>query len=320
VRVVLVLLSSLGLFSCSSIAIATASPKKATPQSARGQAAADAFWAAFHGGRYDDIDALLEQHLQVVVDEPTDPITVSHVGWLHAWALSERARKPAAASTISHASLARRYFEEAVSLDPTEARYLGFLASFTLAEGSILKNEKVTRTGYFQMKDAVAAWPEFNLFTSGYVMSAGPVDEAPFKEGLEQQWQTVELCFGLRGVPTAATFDWKRETKEGHQRACWNSWIAPHNLEGFFLNFGDMLVRAGDLQNARGIYQAAKLSKTYDAWPYRAVLDRRLASLDGLKDRFASAAPTEPEATTMINSAFGCMGCHQATGAPSVGN
>ena len=36
------------------------------------------------------------------------------------------------------------------------------------------------------------------------------------------------------------------ETKEGARRACWNSRIAPHNLEGFFLNMGDMLVKSGD--------------------------------------------------------------------------
>jgi hypothetical protein len=316
-----VLLSCLfSLGGCAALAISAAPTKVPTPQSREGKLVAERFWAALHGGRYDELDGLLEEHLQVALKEPADPITVSHVGWLHAWATGERARLPPRASVVSHIPLARRYFEEAVALDPAEPRYLGFLASFTLAEGSVLKNERVTRTGYFQMKDAVAAWPEFNLFTSGYVMSAGPVDQPPFQEGLEQQWKTLELCFQtkphqmltertLRGVP---------EVHEGHQRACWNSWIAPHNVEGFLLNFGDMLVRAGDLPNARASYQAAKASATYDQWPYRAVLERRLATLDSLPARFAAASPTEPEYVTMFNSAFACTGCHQATGTPAV--
>jgi len=37
-----------------------------------------------------------------------------------------------------------------------------------------------------------------------------------------------------------------KKTKEGKKRVCWNSWIAPHNFEGFFLNMGDMLVKSGD--------------------------------------------------------------------------
>jgi hypothetical protein len=63
-------------------------------------------------------------------------------------------------------------------------------------------------------------------------------------------------------------------------RACWNSWIAPHNFEGFFLNFGDMLARANDLPNARAMYEAARLPKSYAQWPYRDVLERRLARLE----------------------------------------
>jgi hypothetical protein len=303
---------------CAAIAIGAAPPKQVTPQTARGKAVAASFWSALHEGRYDDIEPLIEAHQQVALDEPGDVITLSHLGWLHVWALGERARKAPAASVIEHIPLSRRYFEEAVALDPNEPRYLGFLASLTMAEGSVLKNEKVTRTGFFMMKDAVAAWPEFNLFTSGYSVSNTPVDQAPFQEGLAQQWQTLEVCFRLRSVPTASTFDRRLETKEGHPRACWNSWIAPHNLEGFFLNFGDMLVRAGDVKNAKGIYEAAKLSQTYEQWPYRGVLERRLASLDGLKARFASAKRGEPEHVTMFDTAFSCMACHQASGAPSV--
>jgi hypothetical protein len=75
-----------------------------------------------------------------------------------------------------------------------------------MAEGASLKNQKELRTGSVLMQDAVAAWPEFNLFTSGYTMSAGPVDEAPFKEGLEQRLSRVETLKGAfetaaRGEP-----------------------------------------------------------------------------------------------------------------------
>lgn len=40
-----------------------------------------------------------------------------------------------------------------------------------MAEGTIHKDEKLIRQGYFRMLDSVKAWPEFNLLTAGYVMT-----------------------------------------------------------------------------------------------------------------------------------------------------
>jgi hypothetical protein len=38
-----------------------------------------------------------------------------------------------------------------------------------VADGGIHKDEKLTRKGYFMLRDSNQAWPEFNLFTAGYV-------------------------------------------------------------------------------------------------------------------------------------------------------
>jgi len=313
----LLALVTLAFTGCSWLATATAPAKVASPPSDRAQLQASAFWDALHSGQYDRIDDLLESHMQVVLANPADPLTLSHTGWLHAWKFSERNRKAPSARIVEHATEARRLFEEAVLLSPDEARYRGFYAGFTMAQAGILKNEKQLRQGYYEMKHAVAMWPEFNLFTSGYVMSINPPDSAPFKEGLAQQWDTLDLCFGekiSRNRPDLGKY-MVLETTEGPKRACWNSWIAPHNFEGFFLNFGDMLARANDLPNARAMYEAARLSKTYAQWPYRDVLERRLAKLDTLPAMLNSAKADEPEFTSMINTRFSCMACHQAKGA-----
>jgi len=99
---------------------------------------------------------------------------------------------------------------------------------------------------------------------------------------------------------------------------CWNSWIAPHNWEGFFLNFGDMLARTNDLSNARAMYEAARLSDTYAQWPWRHVLERRLALLEELPERLNHPAPDEREWAPMVKSVFACTGCHQASGASAL--
>jgi hypothetical protein len=199
-----------------------------------------------------------------------------------------------------------------VELDPSDARYLGFLAGHTLAEGNLHKDEKLVREGYFMMLDAIKAWPEFNLFTGGYVLSRLPADSPRFREGLEWQWRALDVC--IEGKIDRANPDYFKyrelETKEGKKRACWNSWIAPHNLEGFFLNMGDMLVKAGDWQTAQKIYANAKRATEYGSWKYQAVLEDRINQAQANVALFN--APTEtPKARIMINSEFSCMACHR---------
>ena len=101
------------------------------------------------------------------------------------------------------------------------------------------------------------------------------------------------------------------ETTTGPKRACWNSWIAPHNFEGFFLNLGDMLVKQGDAGTARRVYAYAKLSKTYGQWPYRAILEERIGQAEENIALFRDPKPGERIRTMMAHSAFSCMGCHQ---------
>jgi hypothetical protein len=274
------------------------------------------FWSTFHGGGYEQIPSVLEGLTGAYLASPTDGVTAAHLGWLHIWRLSERHRLASVPATITDdAVLARRYFEEAVALNPGEPRYLGFLASATLAEAAIHQDERLTRRGYFTLLDAIKAWPEFNLFTAGYVLSAQPADSKNFRQAVEWQWRDVDVCVGEkvdRNNPDFARF-MHLATTEGKKRACWNTWIAPHNFEGFFMNMGDMLVKAGDWQTARRVYENAKLSATYSQWPYREVLEQRIR--DASDNVVAFNAPGDERAPQgrqiMFNSKFSCMACHQ---------
>jgi len=297
-----------------SIAVLLAPTKKAT--STRSNAALEAdelFWHTFHNGAYDEIPRALEVLTAVYLETPTDAVTAAHIAWLHNWRMAERARLSAVPATITdHTTLARRYFDEAFRLDSSDARYLGFLAGHTVAEGTLHKDERLIRHGYYMLLDAIEAWPEFNLFTAGYVMSRLPVDSPRFKEGLDWQWRNLDVCAQARIDRTNPDYAkyMTLETKEGAKRACWNSWIAPHNLEGFFLNMGDMLVKSGDWQTAQKIYANAQLSNEYATWKFAALLEARIAQAQDNVAAFngAEGAPVRP---IMINSAFACTGCHQ---------
>ena len=298
-----------------SIAVLTAPNKQ--PATTRSEAAAEAdklFWRVFHGGAYEEIPRTLAVLTAAYLDMPNDAVTAAHIAWLHNWRVAERERLPSATPSITdHIVLARRYFEESHRLDPSDARVRGFLAGHLVAEGTVHDDQGLVRRGYYMMLDAIEAWPEFNLFTGGYVMSRLPPDSPRFREGLEWAWKNLDVCIGER-IDRAKPDYYGRygqlETKEGPKRACWNSWIAPHNLEGFFLNMGDMLVKAGDWQTARKIYANAKAVPDYATWPYASVLESRIEQAEDNVAAFnrAEGAPDRP---IMIESGFACMGCHQ---------
>jgi hypothetical protein len=304
-----------GLSGCAWVAVATAPVKQpASDDSPAAQAADRAFWDTLHAGRYDQIATALEPLQAEYLAHPNDPKLAAHVAFLHIWRVSERGRLDAPPATITDdIALARRYFQEAVALAPDDARFRGFYAGMLMAEGSIHHDEKLTRQGFFAMGDAVDAWPEFNLFARGYVMSPLPYDDPKYADALEDEWKNVDKCIDAaidRKNPDFAPY-MALERRDGPKRACWNSWIAPHNFEGFFLNMGDMVVKSGDPETGRRLYAQAKLSKQYDSWPLKDVLERRIAQAPENVALFRAPAQGERERRIMEQTGFSCTGCHQ---------
>lgn len=310
-----ILLIAAGTAGCGRLAEWTAPAKAPSATRTAGALEADKlFWTTLHAGQYDRIPDALTALKAAYLQDPNDAVTAAHIGWMHVWRLGERARQADLRPDITDdAVLARKYFEEAVRLDPREARYLGFYASVLMAEGTIHKDEKMVRRGFYAMKDAVAAWPEFNYFTAGYTASTQPVDSERFREALEQQWRNLDVCVGEtvdRANPDYAKY-MRLETREGPKRVCWNSWIAPHNLEGFFLNFGDMLVKAGQPEIAVVVYGNARHAREYETWPYKAVLDARIRGAAKNVAAFRRPEPAPDGPALMVRSSFACTGCHQ---------
>ena len=311
------LIAVLFVGSCAQVAEWSAPRKQASANRSPAALAADeVFWATFHGGDYERIGAVLDAVTGAYLADPRDDRTAAHVGWLHIWRLAERARLPAPTATVTDdIALSRRYFAEAVALNPGDARYLGFLASATLAEGNIHGDERLTRRGYYLLKDAISAWPEFNLFTAGYVMAGQPADSKRYTEALAWQWQDLDLCAGAKVDRQSADMRpyMASETTEGRKRVCWNSAIAPHNFEGFFLNMGDMIVKSGDWQTAQRVYANARLSRTYGEWAYREVLEQRIADAQRNVAAFRrpAGAPQAGATPMMFDSPYACMACHQ---------
>jgi uncharacterized protein YceK len=304
------------LSGCGFVAEVSAPRKQASIQRSSAALKADEmFWATLHSGNYQNIQPVLETEAAAYLANPSDPKTAAHIGWLHIWRIAERNRIADLGSTITDdATLARKYFSEAAALDETDARLSGFLASAEMAEGEIHRSEADTRRGYFRMLKAIDAWPEFNLFTGGYVMSQQPASSERFRQALDWQWENLDVCAGEKVNRAAGDYSKyvRLETHEGKARVCWNSWIAPHNFEGFFLNMGDMLVKSGDWRLARRIYENAKLSASYGRWKYREALERRISDAERNVAAFNDTKPAPADdRRIMFQTGYACMACHR---------
>ena len=84
-----------------------------------------------------------------------------------------------------------KYIGEAVSLDPSDARYLGFHGILMMKEDTIQDDQYLIRKGYYQGLQAINQWPQFNFFTVGYVLGGNPRGSKRFEEAVEMMKRSV---------------------------------------------------------------------------------------------------------------------------------
>jgi tetratricopeptide (TPR) repeat protein len=305
---------------CASLAVSMAPQKKLKVDDREvAQATTAEFWKVFHAGQYDAIGPLLEKHKQVYLTHPYDASIAAHTGFLHLWRIAESARNPQLSAAITDdMSMARVYFHNAVQLEPKWALVRGFWASTVLAEGAIHKNEGQLREGYFALEDAVDLWPELNLFTKAIMLAQSKYDSPQYTEAVEAFWKNVEVC--ADGKPDRKNPDLSKAARpdpnDPKKAICANTWKAPFNFEGAMLVFGDLLVKQGEVESAKKVYASAKQSATYAQWPYRALLEARLANAAANVEPFRVEPREQPalDKKFVTGSAFTCTVCHQKDG------
>ena len=288
------------------------------------------FLAAFHAGKYEEI-ASLKTRFQALLPSndqtPPSPKVLARLGFLNVWEFGERYRGLDPGETITdQAGLLQsigacsQYFRGAVATNANNSVYRGFAAICTLLLGKsgAPGMEDELAIGLELAGSAIRRNPEFNLFTIGYILSARPAETSDFELGVEMLWRNLDVCFDHtidRKNPDVSKYI-QGFLPLGNKRFCLNSEISPHNFEGFFLIFGDVLVKAKQPEAARQMYANAKLLPSYQTWDakFRAILDERIASADQLVTPFRMPVnpfqkPAYP--TITFDTEDNCMVCHK---------
>ncbi len=289
-------------------------------ETALSKSANEYFWEQFHQGNYDSIPVILEKLNAAYLDNPNDIRTITHLGFTHMWAISEQ-QNISDPRVIEHATLAQKYFGESYKMNPRDTRVLSFLSSVKLVNGTISKDDGLLKDGYLNGQKAIREWKSFSAFSLGYTLSRLPHTDDRYQEALKLM-ESIASSYAENFNPKS------RETQKAisemkllnnvdlsKERVLKNSWIAPHNIEGVFMAYGDMLIKNGDWENAVDVYKLGRFSEQYDSWDYKDVLESRIMNAKANVELFRKKIPRgqKPEIgkAMLIQTEISCRSCHQ---------
>jgi hypothetical protein len=299
--------------------------KPSAAETSEASAANKFMWQQFQLGNYDSIPVILDKLNAAYELDPNDADVSAHLGFIYLWAFAERNRNDQSERMIENIFLSNRFFKEATVLNPNDARLNGFQSAVQMCEGALTYNLELLAKSYFSSLKAIRKWPQFNKFALGYIESQLDSGSRMFEQGLKYQWEILDECAAanlteakiMKGTDKVF-YDLYREINESSdqeiKRACGNSRIVPHNWEGFFLNFGDMLVKAGKFQQAKVMYEATKISPSWNEWVYKGEIANRIEEMNlnvVAFNRVQKPLALSGKRQMMINSEMSCTGCHQ---------
>ncbi|MEJ1239338.1 hypothetical protein WBG78_14475 [Chryseolinea sp. T2] len=290
-------------------------------QSPQATAANDYFWKQFHEGNYDSIPVILNKLTTAYVSNPNDIRTITHLGFTHMWALSEHRNNAGSPRSVEHATMAQKYFGESYLMNPNDTRTLSFLSSVKLANGSICGDRELLKDGYLNGQKAIREWENFSSFSLAYTLSRLPASDAKFKEALELMKTLAERHaedFDPNNADTQAqiaSIKLLLDSDQSKDRVFHNSWIAPHNIEGFFMAYGDMLVKSGNWKEGISVYRLCREVRQYSDWDYKEVLERRIVNAQRNAALFgkpvARGGSVGVDDAILVETGIACRSCHQ---------
>jgi hypothetical protein len=307
----------------------TSSFHDSTPYASQAEEELDKnFMTSLTSGEFSKIDQYITQYSALLPSDPAvvpSPRILARLGFLNIWRFSERFRLLSDGKTFDEATTqlmyqslgaCAEYFTKATEIDLKNSVYRGFAADCNLAMSESPNGAKYGMKGLELAAQAIRRNPDFNLFTVAYVLTSLPNDQPEFNLGMEMMWKNLDVCFSTkvdRSNPNVSGY-LKDFLPIGTKRFCLNSDISPHNFEGFFMIFGDLLVKAGQPGIAKIMYANAKLLPSFYTWPLRETLFQKIATADQnvAQYKLPVLPMTKPNyGTITFHTEKSCMVCHQ---------
>lgn len=318
------LLLGLALFGIAGVAYSFANDDAISTMPADdSRAVIEKFWIIYHGNDYDRIPEIQAELRKAVRRNPQNPTLYALLGATHFWHVGESSRDPKQDRNILQQDMptAAQLFQRALELDYygkhpigyiDDDHLPGYLGITTVHTGQEFGDAKLISKGDGILDYAVYQFAEFNNFNRWAAHNSDSKDSESYKKALDSLWQGLDACIGGtidRTNPDVRPY-LPLQTSVGRKKACWSEGdIAPHSFEGYMLNLGNGLIKAGQVEAARVIFANAKYADNYATWPYRKYLEE-VASSD-LYARAALYADADPNNDPPLAvPGRSCVYCH----------
>ena len=286
-----------------------------TPQAAQ---AAGHFWSAFHSANYAESDQALSELMAASQNDPGDTHLVSLVGLCSFWKVLEKNRAGLPSQSMHGlASQSLTYVEEAGRREPSNRLTPGFISSAKYQLGAMQQNSCMMNQAIVELQNNTNIYPQFHGFVEGWVLTAMlPPQHPAYEQAVEAYYETLDSCAGIRvprSFPRLGEFGFYILAKKSkNETVCYNTNIAPHNVEGTLYGLGDALVKQGKLRQAKMIYESIRRVPAYPTWPYKDLLDQRLNNMQNLQVKFVrdSGCVDVQEPAMLFQSSIACTCCH----------
>jgi hypothetical protein len=277
------------------------------------------FHEAFLSGNYDRVGEA-QAALKAVYDE--DPNigegeTAMLLGATSLWSAAEWRRNPARGNDalLQEVVQGDEVLKVSIKTRTNDGRAFMFAGVARSLRAQLERSQTLNQESSALFEQGISLYPEFSLVGIAFAGASAPINSPPFAAAVKSTWDNINLCVGgelNRDNPDFSPFmHLYKERPTRPQLACWGSpEVAPHNLEGFFVLMGDLLVKNNQPQQAIRIYNNAKLLPRYGEWRYQGVLADRIDSAVRNAALYRDSNPAN-DPPTLASASYQCAICHQ---------
>jgi hypothetical protein len=266
-------------------------------------------YTALVNGQSDKTPALLAAIDTMVQEDPENGRAALYSGFMGLWEMDQG--QLSEAELLGTATTTVKRFAVARQLLPNDDRTSGILGLARVKVGKATANSDMVSQGMANLDDGIAVFPAYAHFLRAQATDAAPGNSADFADAISHMFAVLDAC---REVPDASgVYIYQVGPLDRGRRPCNDEGIVLHVFEGFFLHFGDYLLKAGwTADKVRPIYRSATTSPTFGHWPFASLLQERIDQADQRAALYADGDPTN-DPTLFSTSGHECLGCHENT-------
>ena len=278
------------------------------------------FFNLFWTGAYEQLDSMKSEIQGFLARKPESILLKSRLAYANLWQWQERFRTEVSSNAPEYVSECVRLFNELFPVDEKNMVFRGFGTNCVMLAATLNQSDAQKNKAYELAFSAIRGLREYAPFALSYTFLVAPRESVRFKAGLAMLFSVLDVCYGQsidRERPV--TYDKivpANFKNSAYHYYCENTFMAPHNAEGFLFTLADALLKAGKIEPARIMYENVKKSSGYATFPYQNLVDQRLSNLE--KNSADLARPfqaLERPDHLVVSSAgpYACTICHRAS-------